>query len=44
MEAQIQHFGGFVLRSQAEIRLPRADWESGPSQSDLRGPVSDLLS
>lgn len=35
-------FGGFVLCSQAESRLPRADCESGPSRSDLRAPASDL--
>lgn len=32
----------FVLCSQAESRLPRADCESGPSRSDLRAPASDL--
>lgn len=35
-------FGGFVLCSQAKSRLPRADCESGPSHSDLRGPAIDL--
>lgn len=35
-------FGGFVLCSQAESRLPRADCESGPPRSDLRAPASDL--
>lgn len=35
-------FGGFVLRSRAERRLPQADWESGPSRSDLRAALCDL--
>lgn len=41
-EDMAKQFGGFVLCSQAESRLPQADCESGPSRSDLRATSCDL--